>query len=304
MSPKISIIVTAHDRKEFLVEALLSISKQSSAPANYQVVVVKNFQEPDSDSIIEANGFTSLNCGSGPLADKILMALDYCKGEVVTFLEDDDLYVETRIDRIIQIFNEYPEISFYCNSLIEIDQFGNRKGRNHHPQVGKSMFLQPSQIETLLPYLIAKNVDFNNGCIAIRRNVLLENLELFRSYSSVSSKFTDSLYFLFALRSETPVFVDSVTQTYVRRHDSMSVRVSGSTLETNAFRAEFTEEFLTLYKHVQKTEDLNSICNRYVSIKLSRAELEYSVLLGRERIQSISGTQRFPETCWEAARKI
>jgi glycosyltransferase involved in cell wall biosynthesis len=292
MSPKISIIVTAHDRKEFLVEALSSISRQKCSPANYQVVVVKNFQDPDSDSIIEANGFTSLNCG-GTLADKVLMALDYCHGEVITFLEDDDLYADTRIDRIIRIFNEYPEISFYRNSLIEIDQFGKRTGRNHHPQVKKSVFLQNSHIETILPYLVANNVDFSTGCMAIRRNVLVLNLELFRSCTSVSSKFTDSLYFFFALRSGTSVFIDSSPQTYVRRHDSMSVRVSGNLQESNAFRASFTDELIRFYRYIRKIDHLNNICSRYVSIKLARAELEYSVISGKERIMIFLEFKRF-----------
>jgi len=284
MNPEISIIVTAHDRKEFLSEALKSISKQTCDPRRYQVIVVKNFEDQGCDRIIEANGFMSLKCG-GNLADKILMALDYCNGEIVTFLEDDDLYAHTRIERITHIFNEHREISFYHNSLIEIDQYGNKTGKNHHPQVRQPVFLESNQIGSVLPYLIANNVDFSTGCIAIRKNILMESLELFRRYTSVSSKFTDSLYFLFALRSGTSVFLDSSPQTYVRRHDSMSVRVSGNIQEATAFRARFTEEFISLYRHIQKTGHLNSICNRYVSIKLSRAELEYSVISGRERIQ-------------------
>ena len=261
MDPEISIIVTAHDRKEFLADALMSISKQTCDPGRYQVIVVKNFEDQDSDRIIEANGFISLKC-VGDLEDKILMALDYCNGEIVTFLEDDDLYAHTRNERIIHIFNEYSEISFYRNSLIEIDQYGRKNGKNHHPQVRRSVFLESNQIGSVLPYLIANNVDFSTGCIAIRKNVLMENQELFRSYTSVSSKFTDSLYFLFALRSGTSVFLDSSPQTYVRRHDSMSVRISGNIQEATAFRARFTEEFIRLYRHIQKTDQMNRICSR------------------------------------------
>ena len=283
MKPVISIIVTAHDRKEFLAEALMSIVKQTGNPSSYQVLVVKNFEDPGCDRIIEENEFIGLKCG-GSLADKILIAINFCDGEIIAFLEDDDLYANMRIARILEVFNKHHEISFYRNALNEIDQFGKKTGKNHHPQTRKSMLLRQDQIETVLPYLLANNVDFCTGCMAIRKSILVQNLDLFKSYTRLSSKFTDSLYFLFALKSKMSVFIDSSPFTYVRRHNSTSVRISGDIQESSAFRVEFTREFLNLYRYIQKREDLNHICSKYVSMKLTRAELEYYINTSQNRI--------------------
>lgn len=292
MNPVISIIVTAHDRREFLAEALMSIVKQTGNPSSYQVLVVKNFEDPGCDRIIEENEFIGLKCG-GSLADKILMALNFCDGEIIAFLEDDDLYANMRIARILEVFNRHHEISFYRNALNEIDQFGKKTGKNHHPQTRKSMLLRQDQIETALPYLLANNVDFCTGCMAIRKSILVQNLDLFKSYTSISSKFTDSLYFLFALMSMMPVFVDSSPFTYVRRHNSTSVRISGDIQESSAFRVEFTREFLNLYRYILQTDNLNEISSKYVSIKLVHADLEYSINTDQERIKIIHVFKHF-----------
>ena len=283
MNPQISIIVTAHDRKEFLSEALSSLVKQTCDASEYQVIVVKNFEDPICDRIIVENEFISVNCG-GSLADKILKALTFCDGEIITFLEDDDLYANERIMRILDVFYQHQEVSFYRNSLIEIGQFGKVTGKNHHPQIRKLLFLKEDQIKSSLPYLVAYNVDFSTGCMAIRKSILMQNLDLFKSYTSISSKFTDSLYFLFALKSMASVFIDSSPYTYVRRHNSLSVRIYGDIQESSAFKTGFTSEFLSLYRYIQKTGDLNHICSRYVRIKLARAELEYYINTNQERI--------------------
>lgn len=292
MNPKISIIVTAHDRKEFLSEALSSLIKQTCDASGYQVIVAKNFEDPICDRIIVENGFITLNCG-GSLADKILKALTFCDGEIITFLEDDDLYANDRIMRILDVFYQHHEISFYRNSLIEIDQFGKETGKNHHPQPSKTTLIRLDQIEGVLPHLLAKNVDFNTGCMAIRKSILMQNLDLFKSYTSISSNFTDSLYFFFALKSMPTVFIDSSPYTYVRRHNSLSVRISGDIQESSAFNTGFTSEFLSLYRYIQKTGDLNHICSRYIRIKLARAELEYYINTNQERIIRFQAFKHF-----------
>lgn len=283
MCIKISIIVTCHDRKNYLMTALESIKNQTVGIDQYEVIVAKNFYEPEIDKYIEQNCFTNLYCG-GSLANKILKSIELCNGEIITFLEDDDIYNKDRIKTLIDQFKKFPNITFYHNSTLEINEYGEKIKRNHHPQVRKSVLTESKNLENLLAYLVSKNADFNNGSIAIRKKILLNNLDVYKNATDISSSFTDMLYFLFSLNSNGLIFIDSKVMTNVRRHDSASVKISGGTSTFIEFQQKFNNDLLKVVQYLTHAMQFNKTAGKYITIKEARAELEKSILSSTSRL--------------------
>ena len=276
MYPKVSIIITAHERENYLMAALESIKNQTADRKLFEVIVAKNFQNIEVDEYITQNGYINLYC-AGSLAYKVSKSLELCNGEIITFLEDDDTYHKDRIKIIIEKFRDFPEISFYHNSLIEINESGGKIRRNHHPQVKKCMVINSQIIEKHLAYLVSRNVDFNNGCIALKKNILLKYLEIYINSTNLSSSFTDALYFLFSINSKGLIFIDSDVLTNIRRHDSASVKLTGDMLHIIEFYQRFNKDFLNVIQYIKKTMNLNETANKYITIKESKAELEKNI---------------------------
>ncbi|MGC8615393.1 MAG: glycosyltransferase family 2 protein, partial [Thermoprotei archaeon] len=89
-SPYISIIVTAYNRKKYLLSAVKSVLDQTLPRDHYEVIVIKNFRDDFIDSKLKEWGVTNLYSESVGLGAKIYEALQVARGDVISFLDDDD----------------------------------------------------------------------------------------------------------------------------------------------------------------------------------------------------------------------
>jgi len=122
--PFISVIITAYNRKKFLPYALKSLESQTLPKDKFEVIVVKNFEDQISDGIIRKNGWKDMVTNVIPLGGKIAIGLEESKGDIITFLEDDDLYREDRLEKIYKTFKSVPELIYFHNKQIYIDESG------------------------------------------------------------------------------------------------------------------------------------------------------------------------------------
>jgi len=58
--PYISVIVTAYKRRQYLYNALLSLKAQTLSRNKYEVIVVKDFEDPQIDNLIKEMGWKSI----------------------------------------------------------------------------------------------------------------------------------------------------------------------------------------------------------------------------------------------------
>ncbi|MCW1293277.1 MAG: glycosyltransferase [Candidatus Parvarchaeota archaeon] len=61
MDNYISVIVTAYNRKEFLLNALKSAVNQTLDRKFYEIIVVKNFNDNEIDNYIQQNNIKEIN---------------------------------------------------------------------------------------------------------------------------------------------------------------------------------------------------------------------------------------------------
>ena len=130
MDPNVSVIVTAHDRRRYLQEALRSLEAQTLEKEKFEVIVVKNFEDPASDEIIRRNGWKDVVTGVVPVGDKLVIGMEEARGDVITFLEDDDMYVPERLQVVKKAFEEAKGLVYFHNAQVVVDEEGKALGVN------------------------------------------------------------------------------------------------------------------------------------------------------------------------------
>jgi len=195
--PYISVIVTAYNRRRYLPFALRSLEAQTLPRDRFEVIVVKNFDDPESDSIISRNGWKDLYEDSTYHGRKILVGLEESRGDVITFLEDDDMYVSNRLEKIYKAFTAYKRLTYFHNSQAVIDSNGNLLERpplslpiSKNLVGGSPIVIDINELQKLakrykidaadLVFRLRALADFNSSSLAVRRSALEANAHLLK----------------------------------------------------------------------------------------------------------------------------
>ena len=122
--PNVSVIVTTYNRKDQLREAIRAILNQTYQ--DFELIVVDNFsnydffafiKEFDNDKIIPIQ-----NKNNGVIATNRNVGVQMAKGEYIAFCDDDDIWLDEKLDKQIQILLEYSMrgqlVLTYCNTIL------------------------------------------------------------------------------------------------------------------------------------------------------------------------------------------
>ena len=197
--PYISVIVTAYNRRRYLPFALRSLEAQTLPRDKFEVIVVKNFDDKDSDDIISRNGWKEVYNDESYQGKFYLAGLEEVSGEVVTFLDDDDVYVPERLEAIYKAFTSYDRLVYFHNSWAVIDENGNVLERPP-PSIsisisknlvgGSPIVIDVDRLRGLakrynvsvadLILKVRAGADINGSSIAVRRPVLESHVQLLK----------------------------------------------------------------------------------------------------------------------------
>jgi len=125
--PLISVIVTAYNRKEFLLQAVSSALRQTLPREFYEVIVVKNFEDDDIDGELKHMGVTNLSSNSVGLGAKVSEALEMARGDVISPLEDDDMFSSDKLEVVRSVFKR-GDVVFLRNRRVFVDAKGRGIG--------------------------------------------------------------------------------------------------------------------------------------------------------------------------------
>jgi glycosyltransferase involved in cell wall biosynthesis len=114
--PYISVVITAYNRKEFLLDAFDSALNQTLDRSKYEIIVSKNFIDEKIDGYIKKNGGRLVFFEKGGIGPRIADALKYVKGEVICFLDDDDLFTREKLEYVYNIFQKNKNIVYMNNT--------------------------------------------------------------------------------------------------------------------------------------------------------------------------------------------
>jgi len=122
--PEISVVVGAYSRRNYLVGAVRSLIGQTLPRDRFEIVVTKNFRDPEIDRELDRAGAVVLFDEEPRVGRWLRRAVDRSTAPIVTFLNDDDEYEPERLAEILAIWRRLPELGFYRNRVRVIDRDG------------------------------------------------------------------------------------------------------------------------------------------------------------------------------------
>jgi Glycosyl transferase family 2 len=253
-SPFVSVVLLASRHKEFVQEAISSVRRQTAPSSEFELVVVRDYDDPALDRAVEGIPGRSVQVGPGDIGPAIDAGVRSSRGEILAFLDDDDRFRPEKLATAIQSFRSDPKLGFYRNGFVVIDEAG-RPLPNHRfraeqrragERVGPRTLGGPDRgaaLRTLPPL----GLDFNSSCMVVRRDVLqsfMERIEL------KGFRLLDALVFFAALSSSRSLRIDPTVLTEYRIHSGNSSINSGAVADGLARRAEFSRRVAPGYERM------------------------------------------------------
>ena len=106
--PKVSVIVTTYNRKEYLTETIQSILNQTFQ--DFELIVVDNYSAYDFFALMknfESEKIISFqNQNNGVIAVNRNFGIKQAIGEYVAFCDDDDIWIKNKLEAQIEILNK------------------------------------------------------------------------------------------------------------------------------------------------------------------------------------------------------
>ncbi|MDA8142824.1 MAG: glycosyltransferase [Thermoplasmatales archaeon] len=260
---KISVIIYTYDRKDFILEAIKSVLNQTISRDQYEIIVVKGFEDPQIDKDITAAVDACLTVKVKGHGKKIVSALERSTGEIICLLDDDDLFLEGKLKRIKQIFESENDTLFVHNSIIRADEKGDEIPSSPEPRYDDLIFDTRRPDKRVLSRLISKRSNWYGSCMSFRRDVLMDAKEALIGIDQS----IDPILFVLTMRKEGKMVKISDRLTKYRTHVSTTNYSLGYSDYVNR-RKEFYQNTLRNYVSVIdvcKGTSGESLLNAYIS---------------------------------------
>jgi glycosyltransferase involved in cell wall biosynthesis len=121
IGPEVAIIVGAYNRRRYLPLAVQSVLAQTIARDRFELVVVKNFRSIDEDQDLEDDGAIVLFDEEPRIGRWLRHAIELSSAPWITFCDDDDEFEPDRLERLLGVFHDHPDVGFYRNRVRVID---------------------------------------------------------------------------------------------------------------------------------------------------------------------------------------
>lgn len=124
--PKVSVIIPAYNAMSFLPKTLDSVLQQTFT--DFEVLIVN---DGSSDNIVQwANSLTDervklISQSNQGVSTARNTAISKARGEYIAFLDADDLWQETKIEKQVQFLDNNPTVGLVATWMILIDEQGN-----------------------------------------------------------------------------------------------------------------------------------------------------------------------------------
>ena len=275
MDPKVSVIIVAHNRRNFLPNAIQSVLNQSISKNLFEVLIVKNFIDEEFDNHFLSKGLQIITTKEQSLGSKIIAGVKNCNGGIISFLEDDDIFLENKLETVIKAFSDN-RLIYYHNNYSTINEKGN--SINFKPlyiaRVKKSLRVDTNDLSLRkLSIMGNSNGFFNLSCISIRKSLILGYLGSLQGLDVA----VDNFFFYLAIDSGYCIFIDKKVLTEYRVHNSNSslVVTSNKSLFCNKKVTFFKKDFAGF--HAIQEVIQNELLREYLLSRSLVPELALSI---------------------------
>lgn len=271
---QVSVIITAYNRAEFCMDAISSVLNQDKPRHEFEIIVVKNFYKEEIDNLIRANNIISIfrdNCKLGEMLSTGIMA---ASGELICFLDDDDLFTPNKISHVIGVFEGCKDLNYYHHKqdIRDINLIPLKTIYSQKTPSGK-FFLRASEInqqfqDLMRKHILLSSLFFNLSSIAIRKEIVLKRLDYL---SEIVTHPEDFMMFAALTYSKDSILLqENASLTIYRSHDSLSNIQKGSNTPI------LERKKLLFEKDIASSHVIIKLCTNYPFLeRIMRLRLSY-----------------------------
>ncbi len=140
--PRVSVIITAYDRKKYLINAIKTVLNQDMPRDAYEIIVSKNYEDNVIDNFMLNNNIISIVDNVQGIGPRLANCIPKSTGKVLCFLEDDDLWEPNRLSIVTELFSNEPTLGYFHNAYLPISETGNETREwIHHRNIPVAMKL-------------------------------------------------------------------------------------------------------------------------------------------------------------------
>jgi glycosyltransferase involved in cell wall biosynthesis len=114
----ISVIIVAYNGREFIREAVKSVANQTLPKDEYELIVVKNFEDTYVDDVVKNMKGKSLPADLTSYRAKVTLAIEKAEDDAICSPDDDDIYSPWRLEVIRDRFKHNPLLIYYHNNVL------------------------------------------------------------------------------------------------------------------------------------------------------------------------------------------
>lgn len=122
--PEVAVVIGAYRRERFLLSAVRSVLAQTLPHDRYEVIVTKNFVDPEIDRFLEQQRIPTLFDNDPRIGTWLLRAVAATHAPYLAFLDDDDEFEPERLSHALEVLRADPGLGFYRNRVHVIDERG------------------------------------------------------------------------------------------------------------------------------------------------------------------------------------
>ena len=210
--PTVSVIVSAHNRPEYLMEALRSLEGQTAFLDEFEVIVVKDY-EIDLSKIDTGNMTTTfIDISDTDLVSKHIAGIEASHGDYIALMDDDDLFSSNKIKRILSLSQHMDGRSFYINgkqffSNVLEDFSVLSSISNSSFEIFDNTCFHSRRLNRYTPW-------YNLSSMTIGRELAIKGVDIIRDFR----RDIDALWYLIALEFADKIIYDESPLTFYRRH--------------------------------------------------------------------------------------
>lgn len=251
---RITVLIVAHKRKKFLKQAVLSVKTQLQITNEVDIIVIKNFEDAIIETFLKENCVSSYTSTEEGLGSKLSFGIKKAKGEIVCFLEDDDLFIENKLQEMVKVMADV-KVGYYHNNFEVV---------NEEAKLIPSPFLLTTKANFckveinglkmgIYNRLVRQGATFNLSCVTIRKSILLQH---FLALARLNTAIENFLFYL-ALDSGYTIVIDSQKTTRYRIHgENFSISKQPNLEQFTMKKIEFLKNDIKAYEII-----LSSITN-------------------------------------------
>ena len=183
--PFISVLVTAYNRDLYVLDALKSVVNQTLPSDSYEIILVHNSSNQAIEEYCSVNNIISVTPDSQLVGNWICEGLKLSKGDIISFLDDDDVFLPHKLEIVNSVFSRYKDLIYFHSNVVEFVAVDERSA--YHPEGDE---LCVSLVETskcnigIIASLVRNSYCLNMSSIVVRKDVLLKYESLLSNLSA------------------------------------------------------------------------------------------------------------------------